>query len=266
MPVVKGGNAAAAELTVMDVLIKISDGIARREAIRAMSADKKPKAWQSWFKDFDPGVKIESGFETNPGWETEIEKLYQNWYERQGKQILKLPSPTQDLADLIALVDAVRKAGFARLEFRACRIGTDKDSLKKVAEFFNAKKVVAPKEVRTFFGNISAVTIINDAQFAQKVKAANARTFPGVKILFLITETTFQAFATSDAEVQTFIKTFVSSGYTGAIKPFVMGGLEPVGKAIIPGKKHVFPLETEYLSLLGSYDAPQSAAASGGVP
>jgi hypothetical protein len=266
MPLVKGGNAAAAELKVMDILVKISSGIARREAIRSMPADKKPKAWQAWFKDFDPGVKIEDGFETSPNWETEIEKLYQDWYERQGKQILKLPSPKQDLADLIALLDAVRKTGFARLEFRACRIGTDKDALKAVGEFFNAKKVVAPKEVRTFFGHISGVTILTDAEFAKKAKAGNARTFPNIKVLFLTTETTFQAFATSEAEVRTFIKTFVSSGYTGAIKPFVMGGLEPVGKAIIPGKKHVFPLESEYLSLLDSFDAPQAAAASGGVP
>jgi hypothetical protein len=266
MPLVKGGAAAAAEMKVMDILLKISEGIARREAIRSMSADKKPKAWQAWFKDFDPGVKIEDGFETSPDWEASIEKLYQDWYERQGKQILKLPSPKQDLADLIALVDAVRKTGFARLEFRACRIGTDKDALKTVGEFFNAKKVVAPKEVRTFFGNISSVSIISDSEFAKKAKTADARKFPNVKILFTITETNFQAFATSDAEVQTFIKTFISSGYTGAIKPFVMGGLEPVGKAIIPGKKHVFPLESEYLSLLGSYDAPQSAAASGGTP
>jgi hypothetical protein len=266
MPVIKGGNAAAAEMKVMDTLVQISSGISRQEAIRSLPANQKPKAWQNWFKGFDSGIKLDNGFETNPDWEKTVEGFYDAWYERQGKQILKLPAPKQDLADLISLVDAVRKSGFARLEFRACRIGTDKDALKTVGEFFNAKKVVAPKEVRTFFGNISSVSIVTDSEFAQKSKAANARKFPNLKVLFLITETTFQAFATSEAEVRTFIKTFVSSGYTGAIKPFLMGGLEPVGKAIIPGKKHVFPLETEYLSLLGTYDAPQSSAASGGVP
>lgn len=266
MPVVAGGNAAAAEMKIMNTLVHISSGISRREAIRSLSTDQKPKAWQNWFKDFDPDIKLDDGFEGNPGWEKTVEGFYTAWYERQGRQILKLPNPKQDLADLISLVDAVRKAGFARLEFRACRIGTDQDALKKVGEFFNAKKVVAPKEVRTFFGNISGVSIITDTEFAQKAKAANARKFPNIKILFLITETSFQAFATSENEVRNFIKTFVSSGYTGAIKPFVMGGLEPVGQAIIPGKKHVFPLEGEYLSLLGTYDAPQAAAATGGKP
>ena len=100
-----------------------------------------------------------------------------------------------------------------------------------------------------------AVTILTDAEFAQESEGGERPDISEVKILFLITETTFQAFATSEAEVRTFIETFVSSGYTGAIKPFVMGGLEPVGKAIIPGKKHIFPLESEYLSLLGSYCA-----------
>jgi len=266
MPLVSGSNAAAAELKVMELIVGISSGIARREAIRTLPADQKPKAWQKWFRDFDSDIKLEDGFESTPGWESTVEGFYQAWYLRQGSHILKLPKPKQDLSDLIGLVDAIRKVGFARLEFRACRIGTDKDSLKTVSDFLNVKKVIAPKEVRTFFGSIPNVSIISDSEFAQKSRAANARKFPNIKVLLLVTETSFQAFATSEAEVRTFIKTFISSGYTGGIAPFVMGGLEPVGRMIIPGKKHVFPLESDYLSLLGSYDASQAAAASGGTP
>ena len=47
MPLVSGGNAAAAELKVMELIVGISSGIARREAIRTLSADQKPKAWQT---------------------------------------------------------------------------------------------------------------------------------------------------------------------------------------------------------------------------
>lgn len=267
MPVLKGGNAAAAELKVLELIVGISKAIARREAIRTMAADKRPKAWQDWFKDFDPGVKLESGFDNNAGWESAVEGFYDAWYERQGKQILKLANPKQDLADLIALVDAVRSAGFGRLEFRACRIGTDKDSLKTVADFFNAKKVAAPKEVRTFFGSIASVNMISDSEFAKKAKTANARKFANAKVLLIMTETSLQAFATSEAEVRTFITSFISSGYKGSIAPFVIGGLEPVGKLIIPGKKHVFPLESDYLNLLGSHDtSTTSGAAAGGTP
>lgn len=262
MPLVKGGNAAAAELKVMEAIVGISSGIARREAIRSLPSAQKFKAWQAWFKTFDPGVKLDDSAETSPDWEDFAEKQYDAWHDRQGRQILKLPSPKQDLADLISLVDAVRKTGFARLEFRACRIGTDKDSLKTVADFFNAKKVVAPKEVRTFYGSIPKVTIVNDKEFAQKSKVSTARKFTDAKVLFVIGDTTFQAFATADSEVRTFIKNYVSGSYSGAIAPFAMGGLEPAGKAVIAGKKHVFPLESEYLTLLGSYDAAAAAAAT----
>jgi len=267
MPLVAGGGAAAAELTVMDKLVEISKAIADRESIRTLAPANKPKAWQEWFKKFDPGVQLDNGFDSDPKWETAVEGFYDAWYERQGKQILKLPKPKQDLADLISLINDVRKAGFARLEFRACRIGTDKTALKTVSDFLNVKKVVAPKEVRTFFGSIANVSIISDVDFAKKAKVGNARVFSNVRLLMIITESTFQAFATSEAEVKTFITTFVKSGYTGKIAPFIIGGLEPAGKFVVPNKKHVFPLEGDYLTLLGSYDKPQAAAAgAGGTP
>jgi hypothetical protein len=266
MPLVKGGKAAAAELKTMDLLVQICSGIARREAVRPLSGNPKFKAWQSWFKAFDSGVKLVDADESNPDWESFAEGNYDAWYLRQGKDILKLPNPRQDLADLISLVDAVRKTGFARLEFRACRIGTEKDSLKAVADFLKVKKVVAPKEVRTFYGSIPKVPIIKDSDFAQKSRVSTARKFTDAKILFVIGETTFQAFATAESEVKTFIKNYVSAGYAGTIAPFVIGGLEPTGKAVIAGKKHVFPLESEYLTLLGSYDAAQAASAAAGLP
>jgi hypothetical protein len=267
MPLVKGGNSAAAEMKVMEMILQISLGIARREAIPTLAPKEKPKAWQNWFKDFDPGVKLDDGFDSTPGWETTVAGFYDAWFDRHGGRILKLPKPKEDLTDLIKLVDEVRKTGVARLEFRACRIGTDKDALKTVAEFFKAKKVVAPKEVRTFFGSLpGGVSLVSDSEFAQKAKSANARKFTNAKVLLVVGENTFQAFATSEAEVRTFIKSFISAGYSGGVKPFVIGGLEPAGKAIITGKKHVFPLEKDYLSLLGFHDASQSAAAGNGNP
>jgi hypothetical protein len=267
MPLIQGGNAAAAEMKVMEVILRISSGVARREAIDSLPPNQKPKAWQSWFKEFDPGVKLDDGFDTSPGWETAVTGFYNAWFDRQGGPILKLPKPKQDLTDLIALVNEVRKTGFARLEFRACRIGTDKDALKTVAEFFKAKKVVAPKEVRTFFGNLAGgVSLVSDSEFAQRAKSANARKFDNAKVLLIVGESTFQAFATSESEVRTFLKSYISASYSGTIKPFVIGGLEPAGTSLIAGKKHVFPLEGDYLSLLGSHDSSQPAAAGGGVP
>ena len=265
MKLIKGGGASA-EFGVMEKILEASDGIRQREAIKSLSGKSKAKAWQEWFKKFDPGIKLEDGYEENDKWEQYVEQKYEEWYARQGATILKLPNGKKDLGDFIKLVDEVRKTGFGRLEFRACRIGTDKDSLKKVGEFFNCQKVVAPKEVRTFYGHISAMDIINAKDFAGKVKAnPTARKFPGIELLLLIAEKSFKAYATSADQGKAFIKQFVSSGYTGGVTPFVFGGLEPTGSTVIAGKKHVFPLESDYKTLLSMYDVSKSASA-GGTP
>jgi hypothetical protein len=265
MPLIVKGKVSA-QMDVMDKIVEISTGISRRVAIDKLAMDKRPKAWQQWFKDFDSGVVLEDGYESNSDWAKYVVDKYNEWYERQGSKILGLPSPKTDLADLISLVDDIRKTGFARLEFRACRIGTDKDALKTVANFLNIKKVVAPKEVRTFFGSISKADILSSADFAKKSKASTARTFSNARVLLVIGENTFNAYATADSEVLTFIKNYILSGYSGTSAPFVIGGLEPAGKAVIAGKKHVFPLEKDYLGLLAMYDAAPAAAASGGTP
>jgi hypothetical protein len=260
MKLIKGGGASA-EFGVMEKILEASDGIRQREAIKPLSGKAKAKAWQEWFKKFDSGIKLEDGYETNDKWEEFVEQKFDEWFTRQGATILKLPNGKRDLGDFIKLVDEVRKLGFGRLEFRACRIGTDKDSLKKVGEFFNCEKVVAPKEVRTFYGHIAAIDIVNAKDFAAKVKAnATARKFPGIELLLVIAEKSFKAYATNADQGKAFIKQFVSSGYTGGVTPFVFGGLEPTGSTVIAGKKHVFPLESDYKTLLTMYDVSKSAA------
>lgn len=260
MPLIKGGKVSA-EFGVMSKIVEICDGIRRRQAISSLPDAGKPKAWQEWFKKFDPGIKLEDGYEANEKWPEYVEKKYEEWYARQGRDILKLPNGKKDLGDFIKLVEEVRKNGFTRLEFRACRIGTHKDSMKAIANFLNVKKVVGPKEVRTFYGRISAISILNTKQFAAKVKATpGARKFTG--ILLIILEKTFEAYATSKEDGKAFIKSYVLSNYTGDVSPFVFGGLEPAGKAVIAGKKHVFPLETEYSDLFMVYDAAQAAGAT----
>jgi hypothetical protein len=258
MKLMKGGGVSA-EFGVMEKILEISDGIRRREAIRSVSGrSPKAKAWQEWYRKFDPGIRLEDGYEqANDNWEQYVEQKYEEWYQRQGTAILKLPGGKKDLGDFIKLVDDVRKTGFARLEFRACRIGTDKDSLKKIAQFLNVKKVVAPKEIRTFYAHVSGIDVVTAKEFAGKVKTtANARKFGNIELLLIIGEKSFRAFATHADHGKAFVKAYVSSGYTGGVSPFVFGGLEPTGKSLIAGKKHVFPLETDYKGLLTTYDGP----------
>lgn len=263
------GSGVSAEFDVMKKILEISEGIRRREAIKDLTGrPKKAKAWQEWYKKFDSGIQLEDGYEeVNKNWEQYVEQKYDEWYARQGTTILKLPNREKDLGDFIKLVDEVRKTGFARLEFRACRIGTDKDSLKKVAEFLNVQKVVAPKEVRTFYAHIPAIDILSARDFAARVRATpHARKFAGIDLLLVIGEKSFRAFATNAEQAKAFVKKFVSSGYTGGVSPFVFGGLEPAGSTVIANKKHVYPLEAEYKSLLAVHDATQAASAGAGVP
>jgi hypothetical protein len=172
-----------------------------------------------------------------------------------GYDDLGIAKGKQDLTDLIKLVDEVRKNGFARLEFRACRIGTNKDSLKTISDCLKVNKVVGPKEVRTAYGNISAITILKASELAARMKKTTARTFSGIDMLMIITESTFQAFATDEDQGKAFIKSFISSGHTGGVKPFIIGALEPAGvNVMVPGKWQVYPLETEYKKLLELFD------------
>lgn len=260
MPLIQPAATAAAETALLQKLVEISTAIGRREAIDKLPAKQQPKAWQNWFRDFDSGVKLDDGYETDPDWKSYVEGKYDEWFLRQGSRILKLPNPRQDLTDLITLLNEVRALGFGRLEFRACRIGTDTDTLKKIAGVLNVTKLIAPKEVRTFFGSIMAVDMLSDKDFEKKAKTLGARRFPDARFLLVAGESLFRVFATADDEVRKFITKYEMASYTGSIKPFVMGGLEPTGSSVIAGKKHVFPLESDYLKLLAMFDGSTPAA------
>lgn len=111
-------------------------------------------------------------------------------FERQGRAILKLPNPRTDLANLLDLLNDVRKLGFKRIEFRACQIGADQEAMKKVAGFLKVKTVVGPKKVETFYGAIplSSIQLIrNDAKLTASLKRLGGRTLPriGVGLLML---------------------------------------------------------------------------------
>jgi hypothetical protein len=251
MDLIDGGKASAG-FGVMTKILEISAGIRERKAIARLPSAQRPKAWLEWFKKFAKGYKLDAGFETgNPGWETTVEGWFDRWHAEQGRVVLKLPGGENDLDRFIQLVDDVRAAGFGRLEFRACDIGTKPDSLKGAAAFFNAKTVVAPTGVFTFFGSVSAIDILDEKKLAAKVKASpSARTFSGTKLALIVSPHGFRAFAPSEDDAKSFIKGYIRAGYKGPVRPFVTGGLQPVGKTVVPGKKYVFPLEKEYKSLL----------------
>ncbi len=136
--------------SLMGKILETAEGVRRREAIKSLQGTRVPEAWRKWFIDFDPGIKLESDFATNPDWQTFVERQYDHWFEERGRVVLKLHNGGRDLRELLDLLESVRKSGFSRIEFRACQIGADQDQMKKVADFFQVKTVVGPKNVETF--------------------------------------------------------------------------------------------------------------------
>lgn len=249
MPLVAGGKVSA-QFKVMDKILEIIGGIDAREAIKKLPAKDVPKAWQVWFRKYDPGIKLEDGYETNPDWQTYVEQSYGQWYDRQGSRILGLPNHRTEFPKLIGLVRDVRHAGFKRLELRACDFGTQ---LATIASFLKTKTVVSPKDgVMTSYYPKQKVKILPGAKYTAEVKRLGARTFvdgDGNKIGFALHVLGNRAteLATSEGEIRKFVKKYVKANYKGGVQPLALGGLEPTGA------RDVFPLEAAYKSHLTMY-------------
>jgi hypothetical protein len=270
MPLMKGAGVSAG-MNELTKIIQIQQGVRDRKNIDNLPAKRQFSAWRTWFQTFDPGVNLATDAETNPEWTKFVHQKFDEWFQRQGRTVLKLPNPKSDLERFLTLLDAVQKLNFQRLEFRACRLGTDPDSLKMIAALVNGVNnanisIVAPKEVRTFYGVIGHATIVADVtEFRRQSQAPGAPRSGGLrhrkrviptrvfadKITFFINPTTFTVIAVDESAVKDFISKNISGTFSGAVKPFVIGGLEPSSPATsVPGKPQIFPLETEYKSLL----------------
>jgi len=242
MPLVTGGKVSA-QFSVMTKILEIIDAIKARDAINTLSAAGVPKAWQAWFTKFEPGVKLETGFETNPDWKQYVVQKYGEWYARQGLVTLGLPHPQTDFPELIGLVTHVRNAGFKRLEFRACDFGS---SMATVAGFLSTKTLVAPKPgVWTGFFPRKNVRILSQADFDKQVKQLGARRFDPILFALQIVGNQSSTMATSENEVKAFVKKYVNATYGGKVQPLSMSALE-----LLAEQRYVFPLEAGYKKLL----------------
>lgn len=263
MPLKAGGKVSWL-FDVMDKILKIAEGIRRREAIRLLPANDAPEAWRKWFTDFEPGIRLEPGFETNPDWRTYVETMFDRWFVRQGRDILKLPNPRSDLTDLLDLLKGVRALGFKRLEFRACQVGADTKQIEKIAGFLKVKTVVAPTKVETFYGTIPQANIefiADDRKLSAALKKIEklGRTFPKISMGLQVFPRGFKVIAKNDDALTDFVKTFIRPKYSGSVSPFIVGGLNSVGTRVT---KYIFPLESDYKPLLVRFEAPAAKAAT----
>ena len=241
--------------SLMDKILETAEGVRRREAIGSLPAARVPEAWRKWFIDFDPGIKLEFDYATNPDWQTFVERQYDRWFEERGRVVLKLRNGGRDLTELLALVDSVRKLGFSRIEFRACQIGADHDRMKKVADFFQVKTVVGPKNVQTFYGAIAYahVKFIADAaKRAAALKSLGGRKL-GDSVGILMLPHGVQVVAADRDAVKAFIKKYISATFSDPhATNLVLGGLNSTGAGAV---SFTFPLEGDYIKQLDRSDA-----------
>src|ERR1700733_3522556 len=249
------GSEASLKFSVMEIIVKIAEAISRREAIKSMPSSQVPEAWRKWYQEFYPGYKLEPGYETaNSDWKLQVEKEFESYLEVQGKAVLKLPHGARDLNVLLDLLTDVHKLGFTRIEFRACEIGTDKKAMEKVSKFLNVKTVVGPKKVQTFYGafQLKQISFIPDTtRLAAELMKLGGRAL-GSALGMLMLPHGIRVLAQDQSALKAFVVKFISSGYKGDVNPFVVGGLDSIGKTTT---KYVFPLEKDYKSLIDRFDA-----------
>jgi hypothetical protein len=256
MPLIKGAKASAGFGTMKKILTAL-EGVQQHQKIvdlpGSTSQAKRAASWLAWLNRFEPAIQVAEGFHVgNDDWEATVEGWYQAWRRTQQSTVLKLAT-MKDFDDLLGLVESVRATGFGRLEFRACQIGTSSDSLKEAARFFNCKTIVAPSSVLTFYSKNDSAKVVPDASIKAEAKRNNnLRKLQGTALVIFQSAHGFKALAPTEADVKAFLKTYIKKGYSGKIEPFVTGGVEPVGTAVLPEKKYIFPLEKEYLTFLVS--------------
>ena len=257
------GAGSSLLFTVMDKILETAEGVRRREAIRSLSATQAPEAWRKWFIDFDPGIKLDSDFATNPEWKGFVERRFDSWFEERGRVVHQLRNAGRDLKELLALLDSVRKLGFKRIEFRACQIGAD-NQMKKVAEFLQVKTVVGPKNVETFYGAIAFTHIKfvpNAAKRAMALKTLGGRKLNDAFGILMLPHGV-QVTAEHQNAIQTFIKKYISAKFSNPhATSLVLGGLNSVGSGPV---SFTFPLEGDYNKLLDKFDG--SAPSGSKVP
>jgi hypothetical protein len=142
-------------------IIARGDHVAQMPQQTQNQVDQKLAAWRDFFiQDHVADVRPGDAFTL-----AEAKKQYDEFLQGQLTNVLRLKSQST-LRTLITKGNQVRAHGFDRIEFRACDLGTannDRDeTMKIVARFFGAKRVLAPR-TETFFLRPAELVKVQDA-------------------------------------------------------------------------------------------------------
>lgn len=141
-------------------LLDASDAERRAKPIRAMPAgtDKEIKAkkgaWTKLLTDFNAAAIM--GDVTLK----ELEGLYESWFASVAKDEMLLSGGARALRQLIASMEKVQEMKLARVELRACNLGSLRDSMLMVKKLFGCYRLLAPI-VGTFYLDSMPVTSLD---------------------------------------------------------------------------------------------------------
>ena len=158
IPVAPNGrhkNLSPSAMTSMDQAIQAEKDIAAIKTMpRNNDADKQAviTAWTKLLNGLKPGT-ASGTFE-----ESDAQKLYNQWLQNLATQ-LEFQNPAA-LRQVLTAVQTMRTTHIARLELRACQIGSDASTMEQLRKFFGVDQITAPV-FATFFGVVPVGTLID---------------------------------------------------------------------------------------------------------
>lgn len=139
-------------------LVEASAADRRAKTIRAMpektNEEKKAKgdAWIGLATDFY------LGFPPNGATLPQLDQFYEKGFDSSARSKLQLQGGARSLRSILAHMERVQSLKLDRVEFRACSIGKDTETMKHLKDVFGCGKLLAPG-ARTFYGNMPVNTL-----------------------------------------------------------------------------------------------------------
>ena len=149
MPLAAGAGMSAQQ-EAMDRLLEAGVAARRATTIRAMptKTDQEKKAKSEQWIGLATDFRL--GFPPDGATVAQLEQFFETGLRGFAQRELHLAGGATDLKRMLAHVEKVQSLKLERVEFRACKIGGDEDTLKTLKKLFGCGKLLAPT-ARTFY-------------------------------------------------------------------------------------------------------------------
>jgi hypothetical protein len=174
MPLAAGSGLSAQD-EAFQRLLEVLAAVRKADEIRAMpttNAKEEEAKKDSWI-GLVTGLSL--GFPPDGSTLAQLEQFFEHGLTTIAQE-LKMTGGGAGLKQMIAHIENVQSLQLDRVEFRACKIGKDSETLAHLKQLFGCRKLLAPI-ARTFYINRMPVTTLSafDRQFIATRPATNSR-------------------------------------------------------------------------------------------